>query len=203
MLYDPPRQVSPKDTSHPLEVELVFNVRPCGTCDFFWPTDSPQPYGPYPAYDFLTDSPQTNQPPAGGGPFVWLDGIIRPATFPDAEVMDGCRKAPIMTIGINPNLTAFEAGTMGADWCYPSFSGQSSPDSWAKYAYYYRYRSVYQEHFGLHFIRPYLETEGQVIAAKPGVMKATIRTSDDPSYDIRVLYDGDEDPAAIHLAAKS
>jgi hypothetical protein len=50
--------------------------------------------------------------------------------------MDGCRKAPIMTIGINPNLTAFAPGRAGASWCYPDFSDASGGDAATKYAYY-------------------------------------------------------------------
>jgi hypothetical protein len=84
--------------------------------------------------------------------------------------MDGCRKAPIMTIGINPNLTAFAPGRTGAAWCYPSFSSADSSDTWTKYAYYYRYRSVYQEHFDLKFIEPFLLPEGSIRAAKAGVI---------------------------------
>jgi hypothetical protein len=107
-----------------------------------------------------------------------------------------------MTIGINPNLTAFAPGRTGAAWCYPSFSSVDSSDSWTKYAYYYRYRSVYQEHLDLKFIEPYLLPEGSIRAAKGGVMQAFSRTSEDPSYEIRVQYDGDPNPTAIHLPGK-
>jgi hypothetical protein len=116
--------------------------------------------------------------------------------------MDGCRKAPIMTIGINPNLTAFAPGKTGASWCYPSFSSGSGADSWAKYAYYYRYRSVYQEHCDLKFVEQFLLPEGQVRAAKPGVVIAFPRASDDPAYDLRVHYDGEANPTSIHLPGK-
>jgi hypothetical protein len=116
--------------------------------------------------------------------------------------MDGCRKAPIMTIGINPNLTAFAPGQTGASWCYPSFSGADRTDSWTKYAYYYRYRSVYQEHFDLKFIESYLLPEGSVRAAKAGVLLQFPRASDDPSYEIRLQYDGDQSPTALHLPGK-
>src|SRR5260370_2265935 len=103
--------------------------------------------------------------------------------------MDGCHKAPIMTIGINPNLTAFAPGRTGASWCYPSFSSAGSTDSWTKNAYYYRYRSVYQEHFDLKFIEPYLLPEGSIRAAKPGVMPQLPRTTNDPAYAFRVPSD--------------
>src|SRR6516162_1933781 len=203
MSYDPQRQSHPKPPADPLEIDLVFNIRPCSTCSFFWPEDSStQPYGPYPCYDFDSNTPVENQPPGNAGSFVWLEGMTRPPAFPDAEVMDGCRKAPIMTIGINPNLTAFAPGQTGASWCYPSFSGADRTDSWTKYAYYYRYRSVYQEHFDLKFIESYLLPEGSVRAAKAGRLLRSSRTSDDPSYEILVQYDGDPGPTALHLPGK-
>ena len=62
MAYDPPRQVHPKPSPDPLEVALVFNVRPCGTCRFFWPEDAAQqPYGPYSGYDFDSNTPTENK----------------------------------------------------------------------------------------------------------------------------------------------
>ncbi|HVG35308.1 MAG TPA: hypothetical protein VM911_19735 [Pyrinomonadaceae bacterium] len=203
MPYDPPRQPKPKPPKDPLEIELVYNVRPCGTCEFFWPENSAQqPYGPYPCWDFDSNTPKEKDPEGNPVSFVWVQGTTRPPAFPDAEVMDGCRKAPIMTIGINPNMTAFAPGTVGASWCYPSFSSDHGTDSWTKYAYYYRYRSVYQEHFDLKFVEKYMLPEGQIKAKKPGVMVDYSRKSDDPSFDIRVKYDGDAEPTAIHLPGK-
>lgn len=203
MPYDPPRQTQPRPSTDPLEIQLVYNVRPCGTCKFFWPDDSSQqPYGPYPVYDFDSSTPAENAPDPSGKTFVWLKGTTRTPAFPDAEVMDGCRKAPIMTIGINPNLTAFASGTTGASWCYPSFSSDNDTDSWTKYAYYYRYRSVYQEHFDFEFAKKFLLAADQIKAEKPGVMQYSARPTDAPAFDIRVQYDGDPNPTAIHLAGK-
>jgi hypothetical protein len=203
MTYDPPRQLSPGKPENSLEVDLVYNTRTCGTCNFFWPEKTPQTYGPYPSYDFTADAPKEN--PGGGtvGSFVWIEGVTRPPSFPDAEVMDGCRKAPIMTIGINPNLTAFAPGKTGASWCYPNFSSADGRNSFAKYAYYYRYRSLYQEHFDLKFIEPYLLPDGAIRAPKAGLMQQFVRASDDPFYEIRVQYDGDSGPSAIHLPGKA
>jgi len=201
MPYDPPRQAKPAPPKDPLEIELVYNVRPCGTCNFFWPANAAQqPYGPYPCYDFASNTPKEQAPPADPTKsFVWLQGITRPPSFPDAEVMDGCRKAPIMTIGINPNLTAFAPGQTGTSWCYPSFSSDHGTDSWAKYAYYYRYRSVYQEHMDLAFVEKFLLPDGQIKAAKAGVLIAALRASDAPDYDLRVQYDGEANPTSIHV----
>ncbi|MBD0371604.1 MAG: GTPase, partial [Pyrinomonadaceae bacterium] len=202
MPYDPPRQRKPNPPKDPLEIDLVYNVRPCGTCRFFWPTNSAeQPYGPYPVYDFDSNTPKENEPD-GAKSFLWLKGTTRSPTFPDAEVMDGCRKAPIMTIGINPNLTAFAPGTTGASWGYPSFSSDNGTDSWTKYAYYYRYRTVYQEHFDLKFVEKYLLPEGQIKALKPGMLVDATRKTDAPSFDIKVQYDGETQPTTIPLAGK-
>jgi hypothetical protein len=203
MAYDPPRELKPKPPRDPLEIDLVYNIRPCGTCDFFWPENtSPQVYGPFPSFDFDSNTPAEHIPGGDTNSFVWLKGTTRRETFPDAEVMDGCRKAPIMTIGINPNLTAFAPNKTGASWCYPSFSSDNNTDSWTKYAYYYRYRSVYQEHFDFAFAEQFILTAGQIKAVKSGLMLGSVRPDDSPAFDIRVIYDGDSNPTAIHLPGK-
>jgi hypothetical protein len=202
MAYDPPRERTPKTTGDPLEVELVFNVRPCGTCNFFWPGEpSKQPYGPYPAYDFDVNTPVTHSPGAGST-FAWVNGTTRSGCFPDAEIMDGCRKAPIMTIGINPNLTAFLPGSMGATWCYPSFSSDHGTDSWTKYAYYYRYRSIYQERFNLHFAEQFFDTRERIVAAKSGMIISADRPTDAPEFVLKVQYDGETSDTAIVVPNK-
>lgn len=201
MSYNPPRQKTPPPARDPLEIDLVYKLRPCGTCEFFWPENQPsQPYGPYPSYDFDRNFPKENAPDADSSSFVWIKGSTQPPCFPEPEVMDGCRKAPIMTIGINPNLTSFGPGTTGASWCYPSFSSDGDSDAYAKYAYYYRYRSVYQEHFALQFSERHLVQGSEVKAPKAGIVKGYTRANDSPAFDIQVQYDGGTAPAAIRLA---
>ncbi|HTB89326.1 MAG TPA: hypothetical protein VK743_15295 [Steroidobacteraceae bacterium] len=203
MTYDPPRRSTSAATGDPLEIDLVLNVRCCGTCKFFWPSDSSrQPYGPYPTYDFSSNTPTLAEPVNDPVSFPWVTGKTRPPGFPDAEVMDGCRKAPIMTIGINPNLTAFLPGQTGASWCYPSFSSEDSTDPWAKYAYYYRYRSVYQERFDLEFAKQFMAPHGRIVAPKSGRMVSAQIPSDAPSYKIAVRYDGDAADTSIDLPGK-
>jgi hypothetical protein len=200
MTYDPPRQGTPKPSGQPLEIDLVYNVRPCGTCKFFWPSDpATQPYGPYPTYDFLVNEPGGPDPRSNIEMFEWVKGRTEEQAFPDPEVMDGCRKAPIMTIGINPNLTAFSPGRMGTSWCYPHFTGADNTDPWTKYAYYYRYRSVYQECFDLKFVEQFLLPDDRVTATKAGYVTSALRLTDAPGYDIKVRYDDDKTDTTIHL----
>ena len=190
MPYNPSRQAVPAPPENAIEIDLVSNVNACGTCAFFWPDDpSAQPYGPYPSYDFDGNFPNlvSGSPPEA----PWVQATTQAPCFPNAEILAGCRKAPIMTIGINPNLTAFAPGQMGAAWCYPSFSATGNGDASAKYAWYSRHRSIYQERFDLSFIRQYLLTTGQIIAPNPGVILGAARASDAPHFTITVRYDGD------------
>lgn len=198
--YNPPRKAE-HTSGDPIEIDLVYNVRACGTCTFFWPKDpKQQPYGPFPAFDFDSNMPTENKPDSDKvTSFPWVDGTTREEAFPNGEIMDGCRKAPIMTIGINPNLTAFAPGQQGTSWVYPSFTSDNGTDAWTKYAYYYRYRSVYQEHFDLDKVKQYLLPEGQIMAEKGGTLHSAQRTSESPNYDIEVLYDGDSEPTKISL----
>ena len=200
MNYNPPRKKVPVSTGDPLEVQLVFNLVACGTCSFFWP-DNPahQLYGPYPSYDFESNTPPEVTGNHSSTSRPWLKGKTTQPSFPNPEVIDGCRKAPIMTIGINPNLTAFGPGQLDSSWCYPAFTSGSGMDLYTKWAYYYRYRSVYQEHFGFPFVSQYLIKDGQVLAAKPGVVISAERLSDAPSFDVRVRYDGDTTDTVIPL----
>src|SRR5680860_1153765 len=187
--YNPPRQ-KPVSTGDPLEIELVHQVRPCGSCSFFWPDEvDDQPYGPFPIFDFTENTPKGNSPDKDNKDYLWLKGVTQPQGFPNPEIMDGCRKAPIMTIGINPNLTAFAPGIEGTSWAYPGFTNNDDTQAETKYAYYYRYRSVYQEHLALHLIEQHLDPKGQIKADKPGKLVDVYRTSDAPGFSITMQYD--------------
>jgi hypothetical protein len=198
--YRPPRAASPQPTGDPLEIELVYNITACGTCSFFWPEDpSRQPYGPYSAFDLTADTPIEPDPDPSAFTFPWLQAVTAPAAFPNPEVMDGCRKAPIMTIGINPNMTAFGPGQTGASWCYPNFSSDAGTDLFAKTAYYYRYRSVYQERFELSFVEQFLEPSPRVVAPLSGSVVSAERPTDSPSFELKVRYDDDHVETTIPL----
>jgi hypothetical protein len=204
MPYHLPRQVSPKATGQPLELDLVYNVRPCGTCNFFWPDDpAQQPYGPYPSFDLNLKDSIPPDPADNTRSFPWIKTSTAAPAFPDPEIMDGCRKAPIMTIGINPNLTAFAPGSLGAEWAYPQFVTDQLHDEWTKYAYYFRYRSVYQERFAADFIERFLLREPRVVASRAGAIVSAERTSSSPSFVLKVRYDGDLADTAIPLEGKT
>ena len=201
--YNPPRKKH-QELGEPLEVELVYNVRSCGTCSFFWPkAPEKQPYGPFPSYDFKKNFPKENKAAdAAVKNYPWVEAVTSEPCFPNGEVMDGCRKAPIMTIGINPNLTAFAPGQQGTSWIYPSFTDRGNTDPFAKYAYYYRYRSVYQEHSNLSFMKEHILKEGQIIAEKDGVVLEASRINELPQYNISVQYDNEDSPTKIGLTRK-
>ena len=211
-VYNPPRQVKPIQTKDPMEVELVFNVRPCGTCKFFWPDNiKEQPYGPYPTYDFNENYPKGNSPKDHAKIYPWLKAKTQQSGFPNGEVMDGCRKTPIMTIGINPNMTAFAPGRKGASWTYPLFTSDNNTNAYAKYAYYYRYRNVYQECFDFEKVKQFLlkkttitvtkditVTQDQIIADKDGKIVSAERPGAGPTFDLVIQYEN-EDPITITL----
>jgi hypothetical protein len=86
MTYDPPRQSVPRPTGDPLEIDLVFNVRSCGTCKFFWPRDNAkQAYGPYPSYDFISNTPKLAAPADDPFSFAWVKGQTRRLRFRTAR----------------------------------------------------------------------------------------------------------------------
>jgi len=146
----------------PLEVELVAGVKKCETCKWFWGDD--KPYGPYPSYDFTKKFPQevlVGYDDKNDKPIKWMNAKTKGLKFIEPAVMSGCRKAPIMTIGINPNLTAFRPGPVTDTWAYPEFADEAS------YAYYYRHRTIYQESFSDDFLSQHLsKNEKDIVRAK-------------------------------------
>jgi hypothetical protein len=104
-----------------------------------------------------------------------------------------------MTLGINPNLTAFAPGQNGAPWAYPNFSSDNDTDAWAKYAWYYRYRSVYQEKVALDFAKQYMLPMGHIIANRNGIITEDSRPNSSPKWSIKVRYDGDAEDTSIVL----
>lgn len=118
----------------PTEVELAYEVMPCQAMRVAQepgPTLHPCAYfrqwGTYHSYGYESD-----QPPA-------KPGIVQPTQYlgrgPMApEMLSGCRKAPIMTVGINPNLPGWWPATINS--ISPLF------DTVQLYAHYFRYRET-------------------------------------------------------------
>lgn len=180
-----PRAMLEDLSQEPLEVRLVADVTSCRACDWFW---RQPPYGPYPAFDFLTDFPEQvlargrMAPPAEGQAAPWLDGRSV-GDFVNPQILHGCRKAPIMTIGINPNLTAFWPGTEAAGWAYPRFS------NYARYAYHYRHRTLYQESLDADFIRRHVDDADALKAEGAGYLKNVAFANDTRRWEITIAYD--------------
>ncbi len=118
----------------PSEVELAFDVMPCQAmrrsyepggnshaCSYF------AEWGLYHSFDYDASGP----PPTVG---IKQDTVYvgKSALLP--EILSGCRKAPIMAVGINPNLPGFWEKSRNA--VNPFF------DDLIQYAHYFRYRSI-------------------------------------------------------------
>jgi cytosine/adenosine deaminase-related metal-dependent hydrolase len=118
----------------PTEVELAIELQPClaerrtyeaaeqaHPCEFF------ADQGSFHSFD-LRD---------GGPPLT--RGVLQKAQYAgrrrvSPEMLSGCRKAPIMAVGINPNLPVFWPGKHNS--LLPRF------DDVLQYAHHYRYRAV-------------------------------------------------------------
>ena len=187
------------DLATPLEVSLVENVKKCRQCSWFW--RGTEPYGPYPGYDWDTDFPpqavRNEKQPAGyTAAKPWLSAKLAGPTFTDPGIMHGCRKAPIMTIGINPNLTAWFPYTASAPWIYPAFRAE------ARYAYYYRHFTLYQESLSLDFVRTNLSAEHRQLAEDDGYVTGSSRETSHNYLQLAVRYRGRNEDTIYEIAWK-
>ncbi len=122
------------DSEVPTEVELVFEVMPCNAlrvaqdstlqphpCSYF------REWGTYHSYDYDTDGP-----PPTPNVLQPIQYVGRAPLVP--ELLSGCRKAPILAVGINPNLPGW----------WPATRGSLNPwfDDYRQYAHYFRYRET-------------------------------------------------------------
>jgi len=147
------------------EVCLAWEVMTClGLRTTYDRPDSPchwfnDHYGPYPAY---TPSEDESAPEKQTDQARSFPAQSKGMRYNVPEILSGCRKAPIMSIGINPNLTSYQYSTNGTTWCYPYF------DDIAKYAAHFRYRTVNQDRFDLEFVKAHLEPGTQTLAKAAG-----------------------------------
>jgi len=178
-----------------VEVQLVKDVRNCRDCKWFW--DGIRPYGKFPTYDWNEDCPaavRDQKDSFGQAPVPLMKGRACNMGQVSPGIMHGCRKAPIMTIGINPNMTAFFPSMQGSSWAYPDFSSD------IRYAYYYRHHSVYQESFDMDFIKKHIIEGTELRAEKAGWLLGTSRCNSHRWMLLRVLYEGEKEPREIEEA---
>ncbi len=178
-----------------LEVNLVKQVRECKTCQWFW--GGVPPYGNFPVYDWNEDFPEEvrNQ-------VQTTKDVVKPAMKGracgqgqiDAGIMHGCRKAPIMTVGINPNMTSYFPSSTGARWSYPNFSKNT------RYAYYYRHHNVYQESLDIDFIKNNVVEGSAIVAEKDGWLLGADRCSDHRWLLLTIQYEDEDEPQKIEVA---
>jgi len=179
----------------PIEVQLVNNVKNCRTCQWFW--GGTPPYGNFPVFDWNEDFPEEirNQKQT-------TESVTKPVLKVkacgqgqvDPGIMHGCRKAPIMTVGINPNMTSYFSSSSGARWCYPKFSKN------ARYAYYYRHHNVYQESLDLNFIKENVVKGTAIIAKNDGWLLDADRSSDHRWLLLTIQYAGEDKKREIEVA---
>ncbi len=156
----------------PKEVCLVGEVKKCRKCQWFW--GPVPPYGPFPAFDWEQEFPKAflNQPEPSMDvkPIKWTQATTRGDQAIEPGVLRGCRKAPIMTIGINPNMTAYFASQHSATWAYPDFQKEQT------YAYYYRHATIFQESVSQGDVRSMIVPGTELFAEEDGVLVSVNRS---------------------------
>ncbi len=122
------------DSRIPTEVELIYEVMPCNALRTAQePGRTPHPctyfrrWGTYHSYDYAADGP----PPRAG---IVEDSVYLGRGPLVPEVLSGCRKAPVLAVGINPNLPGWWSRTRSS--VNPLF------DEYRQYAHYFRYRAI-------------------------------------------------------------
>lgn len=117
----------------PIEVELVFDVMPCLSMrQTYDSATAPHPctyfaeWGHYHSYDYRSAGPPEL-------PQIDLPVVYAGKRQVVPELLSGCRKAPILAVGINPNLPGWSESTRDA--IHPYF------DDPLQYAHYFRYRT--------------------------------------------------------------
>jgi len=118
----------------PTEVELALEVMPCQAMRRSYDsTVRPHPcayfaeWGFYHSFDYKESGP----PPAAG---IQQPSVYRGKRSLVPEILSGCRKAPIMCVGINPNLPGWTEASRNA--VHPYF------EDYLQYAHYFRYRAT-------------------------------------------------------------
>jgi len=137
----------------PDEVRVVWEAMTCRGMRYCYEgTDHPChwffQYGPFHAYDLVAEE---RWPPVEIGE---TDSIYVGKRYQIPELLSGCRKAPIMSVGLNPNLRAVTQPRR----IYPYF------DDVQQYARHFRYRttfkhSIEKEYYDGHIVNGTAEFE--------------------------------------------
>jgi hypothetical protein len=169
----------------PTEVELVYEVMPCNALRTSQEPKDRQPHpctyfrkwGTYHSYDYVE-----NGPPAERGIVHDTAYLGRAPLVP--ELLSGCRKAPIVAVGINPNLPGW--------WPFSRNSLNPLFPEFKQYAHYFRYRSVdklqlpmadYQKYGGGPQDTPFSDFELDVPTNQAGLRPITVESQDQQMYD--------------------
>jgi hypothetical protein len=108
----------------PTEVQLALEVMPCQAMrQVYEPGAQPHPcayfeeWGRYHNYDYATADPPDR-------PGIEAQLVYAGKTTLVLEILSGCRKAPIMAVGINPNLPGYwPSSTTRSPRCSKTFCG--------------------------------------------------------------------------------
>src|SRR6266511_1993570 len=122
------------DSRLPTEVELVYEVMSCNAMRTAQePLGTPHPcsyfrkWGTYHSYDYTIEGTPRERGVVHEARYVGRAPLV-------PELLSGCRKAPIMALGINPNLPGW--------WAHRRRSLNPLFDDYRQYAHYFRYRAV-------------------------------------------------------------
>lgn len=168
----------------PTEVELAYEVMSCNAMRTAQePLGTPHPcgyfrkWGTYHSYDYTIEGA-----PKERGVVHEAEYVGRAPLVP--ELLSGCRKAPIMAVGINPNLPGW----------WPNRRRSLNPlfDDFRQYAHYFRYRAVdklelserdYLAYGGGDHDTPFSDFELQVPAGDDGVRRIKLRLQPQRMYE--------------------
>jgi len=186
-------------TRLPTEVELAYEVMSCNAMRVAQePLGKPHPcayfrkWGTYHSYDYVLDE-------------IPVRGIVHEANYvgraPLApELLSGCRKTPLMAVGINPNVPGW--------WAKHRNSVSPLFDDYKQYAHYFRYREVsklqlseedYRSYGGGEQDTPFSNFELDVARDKDGNRPIKVEPQPQPMYE---AYQGLLDSLAEEMGWK-
>jgi hypothetical protein len=173
------------DSNLSVEVQLAWEVMTCKAmretydeqthpCHYF-----NRHFGPWLAYDWIHEKPRK---PLKPDEIKNIEARTNGNRFTVPALAGGCRKAPIMTIGINPNMPSWQLNEEGSRWCYPYF------DNIAEYATYYRYQTIFQEQYDIDFLKGFIDPNAAIVAREDGTVNDISYDDAQENIEIKVSY---------------